>query len=162
MTIQLTNPNILDLTEWQKVINEINQLSARIDAITTSQGALTTGAVDWNAGPTFSQQFNIGTQKILFGREKFVVASESPNGSFYTGTVNFSETTGVGSFKAKPIVTTTIASTSNVMLTSNANIVMTIFNTTSTGFSYRLTNAGTQTSLSGQFYINWIAIGPQG
>lgn len=167
MTIQLTNPNILDLTEWQKVINEVNSISARIDAITTSQGALVTTAVDWNSTPTFSQQFNGGTQKILFGKEK-ATFGDSSNVlqvlDFYEGAVVFSETSGISGFKAKPIVTATLASSSSVMPLSNPDAVVVIFNITNTGFGYRLINAGSHDPFTNNsiIYINWIAIGPQG
>ena len=169
MTIQLTNPNILDLTEWQKVINEINNLSAKIDAITTSQGALTTDALDWNSLTTFSQQFNIGTQKILFGKEKATIADLTKTGNFYEGSINFSETSGVGAFKAKPIINANLVSSKATLPTSKPGISMILFNPTDTGFSYRLTNTLSATGtlsgdigpLTGIWYVNWVAIGPQ-
>ena len=162
MTIQLTNPNILDLTEWQKVVNEITNLSARIDAITTGQGALKTSPTDWNAVSTFSQQFNLGSQKILFGKEKAVIADLTPSGNFYEGDVIFADTEiGVGAFGAKPIITATVVFGNQTIPSANKDIVVTLFNPSSTGFNYRLLNAGSHTNLSGYIYINWIAIGPQ-
>lgn len=162
MTVQLTNPNILDLTEWQKVINEINNLSARIDALTTSQGALTTTAVDWNSTPTFSQQFNIGNQKILFGKEKATAATLTKTGFFYEGAVNFSETAGIVAFKAKPIITATIAFAGTSLTTFNPDLTLTIFNPTENGFGYRLVNAGSHIDFNAgsTIHINWIAVGP--
>jgi hypothetical protein len=162
MTIQLTNPNILDLTEWQKVINEINNISAKIDAITTSQGAQSTDSIDWNTLKNFSQQFNVGTQKILFGKEEVVFANLTKNGNFYEGAVSFSETTGVGAFKAKPIITASAVFSNTTMPTNNAGINISVFNPTETGFGYRLTNTlHSSGTLGGRIYVNWIAIGPQ-
>jgi hypothetical protein len=163
MGIQLSNPNILDLTEWQKVINEINSISLRLDALTTGQGALPTAAVDWNGSAAFSQQFNIGNQKILFGKETIVMSNYTLNGRFYEGDISFSETLGISGFKAKPIVTASIVYPTSSMPTANSGVSMVLFNQSSTGFKFRLTNtlvsAGT---LTGTFLINWIAIGPQG
>ena len=162
MTIQLTNPNILDLTEWQKVINEVNSLSAKVDAIITGQGALLTTATDWNSTATFSQQFNMGNQKILFGKERATVADLTNTGYFYEGAINFSETSGIGAFKAKPIITATLVSSSSTLPSSNPDLAILVFNPTATGFGFRLINAGSHDDLTTNsiIYINWIAIGP--
>lgn len=159
MSIQLTNPNILDLTEWQKVVNEITNLSARIDAITTGQGGLKTTPTDWNSGSTFTQQFNIGSNKILFGKEKATISELTPSGNFYEGEVTFTGA-GIINFAAKPIVTATIVFGSQTIPSSNKDIIVTLFNVTGGGFNYRLINAGSHTNLTGFIYINWIAIGP--
>lgn len=163
MGIQLTNPNILDLTEWQKVINEINNLSDRIDGITTVQGSLMTAATDWNSSTNFSQQFNMGNQKILFGKEKATIADLTQTGNLYSGAIVFAETDGVGAFGAKPIITASIVFGNQSVPEPNDDVALVLFNASSTGFGYRVTSAGSNTKvLTGYFYINWIAIGPQG
>ena len=160
--MQLTNPNILDLTEWQKLVNEINYLSAKVDAIITGQGSLLTAATDWNSTATFSNQFNVGNQKILFGREKATVSDLTKTNYFYEGAINFSETEGIGAFKAKPIITATLVSTSSTLTENNPDLVVLVFNPTSTGFSFRLVNAGSHINFASNstIYIHWIAIGP--
>lgn len=159
MSIYLSNPNILDVTEWQKVVSEITNLSARIDAITTSQGAQKKSPTDWNAQTTFSEQFNVGSHKILFGKERITIADLSKTGNLYEGDIVFADT-DTTAFAAKPIITATIQFGNTSLPQNNTNVVVTVFNPSSTGFNYRLTNAGTSTALSGAFYLNWIAIGP--
>lgn len=161
MTIQLTNPSILDLTEWQKVINEITDLSSRIDQITTAQGSLNTSPIDFAATPSYSQQFNIGTNKILFGRDKadFAEGGLGTSGNFRTGSVSFAETAGVTVFAATPVITATTVTTKTTMPTSNPGISILVYNPTKNGFDYRLTNVGSTLPLTGFVYINWVAIG---
>jgi hypothetical protein len=162
MGIQLTNPNIIDLTEWQKVVNEITYLSARIDAITTAQGSLKSSSTDWSSTPSFSQQFNLGSHKILFGRDQAVVGDTlTESGGMYEGSVNFAETTGVGAFSAKPIITSTVVFGGTTLPSANKDIILTLFNVSNTGFNYRVRNSSSSTTLSGKFYIHWTAIGPQ-
>ena len=162
MSIYLSNPNILDVTEWQKVINEITNLSARVDAITNGQGSQSESVTDWNAKKTFSQQFNVGSHKILFGKEQIVVADlDDPTGTLYQGDIVFADSSSqTTSFAANPIITASVQFGSNTLPTSNKNIVVTIFDPSSSGFKFRLVNAGLATPLQYSFYLNLIAIVP--
>lgn len=162
MTVEISNPNILDLAEWMQVVNEVNTLSRRVDAIITNSGAVSTGSVDWNSSKKYSQEFNLGAHKITFGKVDCVVANETTTGYFVSGDVLFADlNVGNSAFSGKPIITATIQFGNTTLPEQNDDLVITIFNASSTGFSYRVMNAGSHTVPSGHFYINWIAIGPK-
>lgn len=162
MGLSISNPNVLDLSEWQKVITEVNNLSKRLDAITNKYGTGIGDSAAWTT-PNFSKEFNLGTHKIIFGKEKFVFADNTIDRGFYAGDISFNTSDGVTVFSQLPIITATIQFTGATMPTNNKNIMVTIYKATKDGFSYRVANPATSGSSdwSGQFYVNYIAIGPQ-
>jgi len=162
MTLSISNPNVLDLSEWQKVINEVNNLSQRIDAITNRYGTGITDSALWTTSD-FSKEFNLGTQKFIFGKEKLVIADSTITGNFYNGDISFNTSSGVTVFSQMPIITATIQFSKTTLPTNNTNIMITVYNVTKDGFSYRIANPPTSgtSNWAGQFYINYIAIGPQ-
>jgi len=151
-----SNPEIIDLAAWQQVTSDIQEVKDRLDNITTNYGATTVGTGEWNVSATNTHEFNLGTQKLVTGRYKYVVADEGTSGKFKYGPIEFGT-----AFSGSPIVTATIQFGGNTVRTSNANIVLTIYDVKVDGFAVRLTNAGTTTDLSGYFYINWMAVGPK-
>lgn len=162
MTLQINNPNVIDLSEWQKVITEVNNLSHRIDAITTKYGAGSSDTTLWNT-TDFSKEFNIGTQRIIFGKQKIITSDPTiKTGNFLHDYVNFNQSTGVTVFTAKPIITATIQFGADSLPTHNTNTIVSVYNVSENGFSYRISNPPAATSdWNGYFYINYIAIGPQ-
>jgi hypothetical protein len=163
MTLQINNPNVLDLSEWQKVINEVNNLSNRIDAITTRYGAGSADTALWTA-TDFSKEFNLGTQRIIFGKKKVDTTDTTiKTGNFYHDYVDFDESPGVTVFTAKPIITATLQfGASSPVPNKNTNAIVSLYNVSKDGFSYRISNPPAATSdWNGYFYVNYIAIGPQ-
>lgn len=160
MPVKITNPNIIDLAAWQEVINEINSVSDKVDSIVTSYGAGTSSDSDWTGHLTREHVFNLGSQKIVSGRYRFVSADEQfdeDTKAFY-GPIEFGT-----AFSSKPIITATIEFGNQTLPTNpaNRNVVLVTYNADASGFYYKVTNAGSTTMLSGQFYINWMAIGPR-
>lgn len=164
MTLQINNPNVLDLSEWQKVITEVNNLSNRIDAITTRYGAGSADTALWTT-TDFSKEFSLGTQRIIFGKKKVNTADGTiKTGNFLHDYVDFNESPGVTVFTSKPIVTATIQFSKTDLPTNNTNVMISVYNVSKDGFDYRISNppvSGTTRDWNGFFYINYIAIGPQ-
>ena len=172
--IKISDPNIIDLTSWHQVINVVNQHSDTISAITNNFGAQGTGATDWNTASNFAHTFDVGSQQILYGKRKVVVADQVRDGKITTYTdiiydaIDFQDAnSGASDFTQKPIITASAQFSNTAISNTDASIVCTIFNVTNTGFSIRLRDArSTNTStgaipLAGIIYINWIAIGPK-
>lgn len=160
MPVKITNPNIIDLAAWQEVVNEINNVSDKVDSIVTSYGAGTSSDSDWTGSETRDHVFNLGSQKIVSGRYRFVSTAEDSDETtkaFY-GPISFGT-----AFASKPIITATIEFGNQTLPTNpaNRNVILTTYNADSAGFYYKVTNSGSTTMLSGQFYINWMAIGPR-
>lgn len=162
MTLQINNPNVLDLSEWQKVITEVNNLSRRIDAITNKYGSGTTDSALWTTAD-FNKEFNIGTQKIIFGKQKIDTTDVTiKTGNFLHEYVSFAQSPGVVVFSSTPIVTATIQFSKKTLPTNNTNAIISIYNVSKDGFDYRISNPPAATSdWGGFFYVNYIAIGPQ-
>jgi hypothetical protein len=170
--IKISDPNIIDLTSWHQVINVVNQHSDTISAITNNFGAQGTGVTDWNGATDFAHTFDVGTQQILYGKHKIVVSTLIGAGKITTNSniiydsIDYQDAnSGAKDFSQKPIITATSQHNSTTIVSDNANVICTIFNVTTTGFSVRLKDArSTESSavpLTGTFYINWIAIGPK-
>jgi hypothetical protein len=162
MTLSISNPNVLDLSEWQKVINEVNNLSQRIDAITNKYGTGITDTALWTT-TDFSKEFNLGTQRIIFGKVKLNVEDLSnKTGNFFHDYIAFDTSSGVTVFSQKPILTATIQFGASTLPTTNSNPILAVYNVSKDGFSYRVSNPPAATGdWNGYFYINYIAIGAQ-
>lgn len=169
--VKISDPNIIDLAAWQQVINVVNQHTDSINAITNNFGvqAASPATLDWNGDNDVVHEYNQGTEKILYGRFK---ASMTTNTSFYNdqmivGTVPFvDDATTV--FSARPIVTATLQfghSSINSLDDKNYNAILHIFAVTAEKFEYRISRAAIKTTnpdeLTGNFYISWQAIGPK-
>lgn len=163
MTLQINNPNVLDLSEWQKVIAEVNNLSNRVDAITTKYGAGSADTALWSV-TDFNKEFNLGTHRIIFGKQKIDTTDPTiKTGNFLHDYVSFAQSPGVTVFTAKPIITATLQFGATTSVPgSNTNAIVVVYNVSKDGFSYRVSNPPSATSdWNGYFYINYIAIGPQ-
>jgi hypothetical protein len=181
--IKISDPNIIDLSAWQQVINVVNQHSDTLSAITNNFGIQGSGVTDWSGETEIYEEFNAGSQKILYGKFRIDTRSgdnkdKSTNGDrmFYQ-TIDFDdETTGTASFKAKPVVTVTPALVASVdpnvaPTTRNSGIICTVIGITDEGFTVRVIKAKELTEdlpstvaepKPVQFFdINWIAIGPK-
>jgi hypothetical protein len=160
--VKISDPSIIDLAAWHQVINVVNQHSDSLNNLTNNFGSA--GTVDWSS-VSFSHQFDSGSQAILFGRATSY-HSDTATSNIYTNTVTFANaTTGANAFSSIPVVTAT-CSAGTSFSTSNSDIVISLYNITSTGFSYRLYRPGTTKTLDGSgsnasLYVNWIAIGPR-
>ena len=170
--IKISDPNVIDLAAWQQVINVVNQHSDSISAITNNFGSQGTGETNWNTNTGISHEYDPGSQKIVYGKNKFdpasgeigfSVAGNNEKYVYYGNVVFADEVSGAKSFDATPIVTATIGLTTS--LTSNANIILTVTQVTESGFKYRLTNSRSTSAVGipivGAFFINWMALGPK-
>ena len=160
MPVKITNPNIIDLAAWQEVINEINFVSDKVDNLVTNYGTGSPNDSDWTGNATREHEFNLGSQRIVSGRYRFESTPEYYDDStkaFY-GPIAFGT-----AFASKPIITATIEFGNQTLPTNaaNRNVVLVIFDADTSGFHYKMVNAGSTTTLDGDFYINWIAIGPR-
>ena len=174
--VQISDPNIIDLSAWHEVINVVNQHSYSLAAITDNFGASTAATVGWSTSDDLAVTFVMGSQKIVYGRTRVDFSgdnkAERRNGdNLFYGDIVFGGTTGSTGFASTPIVTTTIQygygdpATLPSNSDNNANTTCTIFNLDKTGFSFRVMNPrsvqGHVVALTGHLYINWTAIGPK-
>jgi hypothetical protein len=163
--IKISDPSIIDLAAWQQVINVVNQHSDSITAITNNFGATS----DYSADNT-SHIYDPGSQSLIYGRAQ---ASLTASNSDYSGSVTFANaTSGINSFSQAPIVTATMYAYN---ISNNEDVILSVYNVTASGFSYRLyrargglaTVASPKTTLttvpdtSHTFWINWVAVGPK-
>jgi hypothetical protein len=182
--IKISDPNIIDLSAWHQVINVINQHSDTLSAITNNYGLLSTGTTNWNGETEIYEEFNPGSQKMLYGRVTINTTGNSKDLMLETNRMFYQEidfdngaTTGVAAFSAKPIVvvTASIAGTPPTMTARNAGLVCTVTETNPESFTVRIVKAkelplaaadesgstATDPKPTRTFYINWIAIGPK-
>jgi hypothetical protein len=177
--VKISDPNIIDLAAWHQVINVINQHSDTLSAITNNFGLQGTGVTDWNGETEIYEEFNPGSQKILYG--KFIIDTRDNStqdlntngGRMFYQTIDFdNETTATASFSAKPVITVTPALVgSTVTSDRNVGLVCTVIATTDKGFTVRVIKARELTQELPStvadpkpvhyFQINWIAIGPK-
>jgi len=169
--IKISDPNVIDLAAWQQVINVVNQHSDSITSITNNFGTQGTGQTDWNGISDLSHEYDPGSQKVVYGKNKVntdtaaVFLSDDNKKHIYYGEVVFADTvSGAKSFNASPIITATVQ-LSGAVTTSDANAIVTITGVNEAGFTYRVMNALSKKTagvpLTGYFYINWMAIGPK-
>lgn len=171
--IKISDPNVIDLAAWQQVINVVNQHSDSITAITNNFGTQGTGETNWNGDSDLSHEYDPGSQKIIYGKNKIVIAtapfyaaSDNKKHVYYGEVVFADEVSGATSFNASPIVTATAQFSNTSVNVTGANVVVTVQAVTESGFSYRVTDPNSTTSAgvpitATQFYINWMAIGPK-
>lgn len=172
--IKISDPNIIDLAAWQQVINVVNQHSDSITAITNNFGTQGTGETNWNGTSDLSHEYDPGSQKIIYGKNKFVTAdvttffssSDNKKHVYYGEVVFADEVSGSTSFDASPIVTASLYSSNQTASTTAANLIVTVQAVTEAGFIYRVMDARSTVAagvpiVATQFYINWMAIGPK-
>lgn len=168
--VQLGDPNIIDVANWQQLIAAVDANTAAIGNITDKFGA-NGGTVNWGSA-NYSGAYTMGSQKIIYGRTKIdtATAADQDSKNLFYGTVNFLDVNGSGadSFTNKPLVTATIEFGSTTLPTNKAaaSIAITTWNVNKDSFSWRVTNpkssaTGTKVPLTSFFFINWIAIGPK-
>jgi hypothetical protein len=177
--VKISDPNIIDLAAWQQVINVINQHSDTLSAITNNFGLQGSGTTNWNDETEIYEEFNLGSQKILYG--KFIIdtragdnqdASENNNRMFYREIDFDNGTTGTASFSAKPVITVSAQLPGSVNTTDrNVGLTCTVIALTKEKFSVRIVNSRELTGELGSteddprpvfyFHVNWIAIGPK-
>jgi hypothetical protein len=171
--IKISDPNVIDLAAWQQVINVVNQHSDSISAINNNFGSQGTGETNWNSTTGISHEYDPGSQKIVYGKNKFDPESseiefrvaDNNKKYVYFGQVVFAdEESGASSFSAKPIITATMNHSTTITV-NNADIIVTIIQVSAEGFIYRVTNSKSTKPVGipivGAFFINWIAIGPK-
>lgn len=177
--VKISDPNIIDLTAWQQVINVINQHSDTLSAITNNFGLQGSGTTDWNGETEIYEEFNAGSQKILYG--KFVIDTRAGNNKdsstnndrmFYREIDFDNGNTGTASFSAKPVITVSASLPGSDNTTDrNVGLTCTVIAVTDKKFSVRIVNTRELTAELGStvadpkpvyyFHINWIAIGPK-
>jgi hypothetical protein len=169
--IKISDPNTIDLSSWQQVVNVVNQHSDSINSITNNFGVQNTNTPNWNGGsstPDFSYEYEPSSQKIIYGRTKIdtTTADSTAGDHMFYQNISFAGG-GAASFAGKPIITATARfGNEEETSTTNANVVVTVIDVTPASFFVRLVNArsvsnGTIVPLTNFFYINWIAIGPK-
>lgn len=169
--IKISDPNTIDLASWHQVINVVNQHSDSITAITNNFGVQSSGDVDWNGQEDFTYEYDPGSQKMIYGRTRIDTATASGTTGdhiFYADIAYANSASGTAAFSAKPVITATArfgSQDNNPPSVTNANIVVTVIAVTEEKFTIRLTNARSTTTaqipLTGNFYINWVAVGPK-
>jgi hypothetical protein len=169
--IKISDPNIIDLAAWQQVINVVNQHSDSITAITNNFGIQGSGVTDWAGETEIADEFNSGSQKIIYGRYLLdtTTASDTNGDLMYYADIDFvNGISGTTAFSAKPIVTATatFGSTATPPPINNAGIICTVINVQPHKFTIRVINArningATPVKLTGRFNISWMAIGPK-
>lgn len=168
--VKISDPNIIDLGAWQQVINVVNQHSDSINSITNNFGVQGSGTVDWNSNSNIVHEYNPGSQKILYGRTKIVVADAQDlnTNQIVYGDVSFADAlTGTTAFSARPIIAGALQfghTSIGALDDTSHNIVFNIFHVTESQFSFRVTLANstpTSNKITGTFYLNWQATGPK-
>jgi len=175
--VKISDPQVIDLAAWQQVINVVNQHSDSIDSVTNNLGSAAPTGIDYNGSSGFVNQFDAGSQKMLYGKVKLVPSQMSSisNQQIYYGNIDFVDESGTTAFSANPIVTGTIqfghANISDLD-DNHYDFIFNIFGVTTSKFSFRInraiaepnnTNASTrpQTIQANAFYLNWTATGPK-
>ena len=178
--IKISDPNIIDLSAWQQVINVINQHSDTLSAITNNFGLQGSVAPDWNGETEIYEEFNSGSQKMIYGKIRIDTTGDNKDTMLHTNNmfyqrVEFSNTeSGTSGFSAKPTVllTPAIAGTYPTITSRNAGLVCTVSETKPEGFTARVIksreflddesgSAPNAPKPNRYFDINWIAIGPK-
>lgn len=173
--IKISDPNIIDLAAWHQVVNVINQHSDSITAITNNFGAKGTGYTEWNNDVDLVQQYDPGSQQILFGKTRISTAldgsSYSDGKHMFYETVDFAPaSSGLTIFSGKPLITATVQLESATVNTNNTNVICSVQAVTNTSFTIRVvdsrsysngTTAKPYLPLTSYFNVNWIAIGPK-
>lgn len=171
--VKITDPNIIDITAWQQVINTLNQHSDSITALTNNFAGA--GFPTDYGQSQFSVVYDPGSQAIVYGKVTLVVAENGGVGSgstsgcqysagTYYGTASFSDSTGaLFQYSQNPMVTATLQAGGTATPPSNSfsTAIITVSNITTAGFSWRVT--GITASKTGPLTlpINWIAVGPR-
>lgn len=170
--VQISDPNIVDLTAIHNIINVVNQHSNALSQLTNSTGAANNSTVSWG-GTDVQAEFTPASQNIVFGRASFTSAisptslntsvSAFGNYKLYTKQVTFAGQNGIAAFSTyTPFVLLTVntGNTSGSVSQSFPDAIAHAYNVSSTGFSIRLLLNTAMTS--GQaVYVNWMAIGPK-
>jgi hypothetical protein len=181
--VKISDPNIIDLSAWQQVINVVNQHSDTLSAITNNFGLQGSGVTNWNGETEIYEEFNAGSQKILYGKFRIDTRSgdnkdsSTNNDRMFYQTITFdNEIVGTASFAAKPVVTVTPALLASVIdgtapTIRNTGLVCTVIGITQFGFTVRVIktrefieeqNSSPDNPKPVAFFdINWIAIGPK-
>lgn len=177
--VKISDPNIIDLAAWQQVINVINQHSDTLSAITNNFGMQGSGTTNWNDEKEIYEEFNLGSQKIIYG--KFTIdtragdnqdSSRNNNRMFYREIDFDNANTATASFSAKPVITVSAQLPgSDNTVDRNVGLVCTVIALTEKKFSVRIINTRELTAEAGSplndpkpvfyFHVNWIAIGPK-
>jgi len=162
--VKITDPNIIDISSWQQVINVINQHTDSITAITNNFNGAGSAPTDWTAN-TWSHVFDPGSQALVYGKIQADISTLTAEAGVYWGTGSFSDTaiSSAFSFSSIPIVTATLysghPSTGNVSAT-NKQVVVSVYDITTAGFKWRISSTSS-TAPTGKLYIMWTAIGPR-
>jgi hypothetical protein len=173
--IKISDPNIIDLAAWHQVINVINQHSDSITAITNNFGAQGSGSTEWNGANDIANEYDPGSQKIIYGKTKVSseMSSVSNEHMMYVE-IDFADAvSGATAFSAKPVITATASfgSTANPPVPSagKENVICTVSAIQPDKFILRLVNAQSTaakpvklfTGAGQYFYVSWMAIGPK-
>lgn len=177
--VKITDPNIIDISAWQQLINTVNQHSDSITALTNSFNGTSGNSTDWNAS-SFSHVWDPGSQAIVYGKVTLVISenggvtSSSPSGAqisgsgssgIYYGTASFSDpaVSSVFQFSSPPVVTSTLyaGASSTTVSSSLATAIITVNTVTTSGFNWRITGVvpSKTGTLTLPFY--WTAVGPR-
>lgn len=151
--VKIPDPNIIDLAAWNEVITVVNQHSDSIAALTNDFGI--NYDPEWD-GDNYSVQYDATSQKIIYGRA-LLKPSAANNGKIWHEAVTF-----VSPFSATPVVTATIL-TGNAINTStkNADAICAVYQINQNGFNYRINRPSTDSQLTENIWVNWIAVGPR-
>lgn len=156
--VQIENPEIIDLSSIQKIINVLNDHSDYLNVLVSKFGA--NYIPDWLANDVQSN-FDIATTNIVFG--KAIIEPGSPyeqgsgNGTYYIAALDFE--TGV-TFSEPPIVIVS-HDNSDGQVGGQLDMIVSTHNISTTGFTARMVRSGTTKTINNDVHINYIAIGPR-
>jgi hypothetical protein len=151
--VKISDPAVIDLAAWHQLITVINQHSDTIAALSNNFG-MAWSPVYTDDDTNWASPFDFGSSMIQFGRAKIVKDSANVTNGVYYEDVLFTN-----SFSSNPVVVATPYQT-GTNVESNTDTVVTTFNLTTEGFTYRFSDS-TGHSFNTQTYINWVAIGPK-
>ena len=158
--VRIPDPKIIDLSAWHQLINVVNQHSDSIAAITNDFGANYERVYSEDSA-NYAVQYDVSSQKILYGRARVEVAGPK------TGDIWYEQIDFISPFSFPPVVTATIlAGNTDADQNDYVNAVVAIYKTTVNSFNYRLvipngTGYNQLTSANGALWVNWIAVGPR-
>ena len=161
--VKISDPAIMDLSGIQQIINVVNQHSDYLNALVNRFGA--NYVPDWTQ-PNVQANFDIATSNIVYGKVTITPDDDAtvPTSGriYYSKNVTFD--TGI-SFSEIPNVIITNNNIDNEIY-GNVDIVASIHNCSTTGFTIRIYRAGikqgTQAqkdSITTNVELNFIAVG---
>lgn len=160
--VKISDPAIIDLAGIQQIISVVNQHSDYLNVLINRFGTIVTP--DWSAD-TAQGIYDPATHNIAFGKDTIEATNDNkdeiPTNSkaFYKKQFDYNGIT----FSEKPYITLALDNSSGTE-TGQLDIMLSLYNVTTTGFMIRAARSGlynNKDTIDNRIKINWIAIGPR-